>query len=153
MRGPSRSLVRVARTPLIAPVLAGAIVAGLPAVAYATMNKTTAAMSSTWSSLSVAAATGLGATPACGPTGSLAAKVTLTWTPSTTSRLTSQVVLRRVAGTGLFSTVATLSTTATSYVDSGLPVLTSYDYEIRSTVSGFVADTAAVRVTTPTVCL
>jgi hypothetical protein len=153
MRGPSRSLVSRARTPLLAPIVAGVIIGGLPAVAYASMSATTPASSSTWSSLSVAAATGLGATAACGPLGSLAAQITLVWTPSVTSRLTSQVVLRRPAGTGLFTSVATLATTATSYVDSGLPVTTGYDYEIRSTVNGFATDTALVTVTTPAVCL
>lgn len=133
--------------------LGAALLVGRPGLAYASFTTAAATSSAPWSTLVVAPASGLTGAPACGPVGSLAAQVTLTWSPSGTSRLTGQVVLRRLAGIGAFTAVATLPVSATSYLDSGLPVATSYDYEIRSSVNGFFADTPLVTASTPGACL
>ncbi|GAC1611470.1 MAG: hypothetical protein NVS3B26_24660 [Mycobacteriales bacterium] len=152
MNSASRQSGRAGLLAALTVVILAAVTGGLPSVANATMTAVTPSESSTWSTLSVAAASGLGVTAACGPIGSLSATATLTWTPSTTSRLTSQVVLRQTGTTGQFISVATLSTAATTYVDTGLLVATTYSYEIRSAVNGFFTDTAAVSAVTPTLC-
>lgn len=124
----------------------------VPGVAHALLSGSTLVMNPTYSSLQVAPATGLASVAACGPTGSLTATVSLTWTASTTSRLTSVQVLRRVSPAA-FSVIATLPATAVSHSDTNLLTATIYDYAIRSNVGSFSTDTPTTTTTTPAVCL
>jgi len=137
-----RTCVLVAVTALLLAV------AGTAAAGFQT---TTTAQSLGLSTLTVAPATNLVASAACGPLGSLSASVTLTWTGTTTARATSYTVRR--ATTALYSDVKQAALGSTSYLDTGLAPATAYAYVLRTNLNGWCADTAPVTVTTPAQCL
>lgn len=138
-----------------AAVLAAATavcVALAPGVASALMNGSTPVMTPTFSSLQVAPATTPASNSSCGPVASFSATASLSWVASVTSALTSVQVLRRVSPAP-FTTVATLTGTATSYTDTNLLTATTYTYQIRSNVGSFSADSTTTSTTTPALCL
>ena len=84
--------------------------------------------------------------------GARLATATLTWAASTTTRLTSVQVLRRISPLA-FTVVASLAPSSTTYTDSALLTATIYDYVIRSLATNFSADSPVTSATTPGVCL
>lgn len=121
-------------------------------IAHATIVSSTAAEAATWSTGTVAAATAPQVSSVCGATGSLSATATLTWTTSSSANATAVTILRQISPAAL-SAIATLSPGATSYLDTGLTVNTTYGYVVRTDVYGFYADASEVSTTTPLVCL
>jgi energy-coupling factor transporter transmembrane protein EcfT len=119
--------------------------------ASASFNGSTPVVNVTYSSLTVAPAGSLAVSASCGILGSLSATAVLTWTASPTAGVTGVQVLRRIAPAA-FTSIATLGPTALTFTDTGLLVNTTYQYDIRTNVSNFYADTAAVSVLTPLLC-
>ena len=99
---------------------------------------------------SLAVATSLVATPGCTL---IIPKVTLSWTPTTSTQATGYRVFRRT-GAGSYSQIATVTGADSSgYVNSGLSAGTSYTYYVQAYIGAWTADSATASATTPTSCL
>ncbi len=80
-------------------------------------------------------------------------EVTLSWTASPSSFVTSYSILRK-SGSGSYSQVAQVSPSTTSYDDTSVTGLgTSYTYEIKANAPGGTATSGSASATTPTLCL
>ena len=80
-------------------------------------------------------------------------KVTLSWTASPSSFVTSYTILRKSGGGG-YSEVAEVSGSTTSYADTSVTGLgTTYTYEVQANAPGGTAASAAASTTTPTLCV
>lgn len=123
----------------------------IPGVAIAAFQRTTAAQAMTLATLAVSPVSGVQVTASCGPTLSLTAKVTLTWTATSTSRATGYEIRRRVIPLAA-TAVGSAATATTGYADGPLPVGTAYGYVVRTYAGSWYADSAEVQVTTPAVC-
>lgn len=148
MRSPSRSAR--ARVLVRAVALGGcALVAVAAPVSAAWLNSATA--SSTWSTTSLAAPTGLTATQSCLLT---VRSITLEWTPSASDYATGYTVYRKTGG-GSFSLVATLAgRTTSSWVDTPLASSTTYTYDVRTTYQSWTAPSGEASATTQgAICL
>lgn len=139
-----------ARVLVRAAALGGcALVAVAAPVSAAWLNSATA--SSTWSTSSLAAPTGLTATQSCLLT---VRSITLAWTPSTSAYATGYTVYRK-AGGGSFAAVATLAgRTTASWVDEPLASSTTYTYAVRTTYQSWTASSGEASATTQgAICL
>ena len=122
----------------------------IPGVAYAAFRSSPSTQRMTVTTFSISPVTNVQATASCGPTGSLKAKVVLTWTASPSSGITSYEIRRRlIAVTTVAGTVAIGTNT---YTDTLLPVGTTYGYTVRTYRGTWYADATEVTATTPTVC-
>jgi cellulose 1,4-beta-cellobiosidase len=101
------------------------------------------------SAATLAAPTGLTATDGCSPALlNSPVQVTLNWTATTSTWATNQEVLRATSSGGPYTVIATVSRTATSYVDSGLNNWTTYHYRVRATRNLWVATSGTASATT-----
>ncbi|HJR19551.1 MAG TPA: hypothetical protein VJ922_07510 [Actinomycetota bacterium] len=99
------------------------------------------------------APTGLGATAGCQ---TLAPKITLTWTATTSTFADGYDVYRSTTSGGPYSSIAHVNGRTTAiYVDaSGLSLNTTYYYVIRSTAYGWTsANSSQASAKTPFICL
>jgi titin len=79
--------------------------------------------------------------------------VKLTWTDSSSYWVTGYEILRSSNGTS-YSGIASVSSSATSYTDTSVSGLdTTYWYEVEALSPEGTATSAAVKVTTPTLCV
>ena len=132
-----------------------AVAAGLSLVAsgaFASFGGSVSSAAADWSTLTVNPATGVSAVASCGPPLSLTAKVVLSWTASTSPRITDYTIRRRIPPAAA-SDVTTVGNGVSTYTDNGLLPATTYGYVVRAKVGSFYADAAEVQVTTPTICL
>jgi putative nucleotidyltransferase with HDIG domain len=96
--------------------------------------------------------TGLHGTGACEAL-ILVPEVKLTWTDSSSYWVTGYEILRSSNGTS-YSGIASVSSSATSYTDTSVSGLdTTYWYEVEALSPEGTATSAAVKVTTPTLCV
>jgi hypothetical protein len=99
-----------------------------------------------------AAVTGLMTTPSCQLV-IIAPEVSLSWTASTSSSVTSYVVLRGTSSSSL-SPLTSVSAGTTAYTDTSVTGLsTTYWYEVEAVAPGGNAISGPVSATTPTLCL
>jgi hypothetical protein len=99
-----------------------------------------------------AAPTGLSATGSCEIV-VLVPEVTLSWTPSTTSSVTSYQVYRSTSG-GAYSSLATVNgRTSSGYTDTAVNGGTTYSYEVHAVAPSGSTSTGPASVTTPGLCL
>jgi hypothetical protein len=83
----------------------------------------------------------------------LGPEVTLSWTASRSSFVTSYTIQRKSGG-GAYSEVAEVSASTTTYADTSVTGLgTTYTYEVQANAPGGTATSAAASATTPTLCL
>jgi hypothetical protein len=82
-------------------------------------------------------------------------EVTLTWTPSPTTRVTGYVILRSNAKTGSYTSVGNATPrTAVTYTDTTVGGLgTTYWYKVEAVAGGESATSGPVSATTPGLCL
>jgi hypothetical protein len=79
-------------------------------------------------------------------------ELTVSWTASPSSFVTSYTVLRKSGGG--YATVTQVSATTTSYADTSVSGIgATYTYEIQANAPGGTATSAAASGTTPTLCL
>jgi hypothetical protein len=112
-------------------------------VAAAWLQSATA--TSTFSTTTLAAPTGLSATRGCTLT---VRHASLSWTATTSSWATGYVVWRK-AGNGAFTQLATVpSRLTTTYLDLGLAASTAYTYYVTTTYQSWTAASTQQSVTT-----
>ena len=138
---------RIATAALVAAVL----MVRAPVLAWGAFVSRTAAEAATFSTLQISPPTGVTATPGCA--GTLKPKITLTWTASTTSRVTGYGIERGLTST-VTTEVGTVGASTATYSDTStlLVVNTKYFYVIRAYVGTWYAGSSVVSATTPTVC-
>ena len=106
---------------------------------------TGATASSSFTTTSLAAPTGLTATQGCLAT---IRSVTLAWTPSASAFATGYTVFRKT-GAGSFSQLVTLPGRTTSgYVDTPLAASTTYTYYVQTTYQSWTAASGQASATT-----
>jgi len=129
-------------------VVAGVVAVASPALAsYAD----SATASATFTTTSLAAPTGLSATGGCA--GTLAPKVTLAWTATTSTFATGYDIYRQI-GAGAPSLLTSVSPrTVVGYTDTAVSILTSYTYTVRTGFQSWTKTSSAASATTPAVCL
>lgn len=102
------------------------------------------------SSGSLASATALTATPECVL---VLPRVTLGWTPTTSTQAVGYYVYRRT-GAGAYSQIATVTgRTSSGYVDLTVGLGTGYTYYVQAYVNSWTASSATASATTAAVCL
>lgn len=112
-----------------------------------------ATAASTLRTTQLAAPTGLSATGGCTTGLPKLPRVSLSWTPTTTSFATGYDVYRGVgAGPQTLLTTLSLRTTST-YVDTAVLVLTTYTYSVRTRFASWSKASSSVSASTPTLCL
>lgn len=125
-----------------------AVFAAAPALAV--FNDVTDSASMPVSSTSLAAPTGLIATPSCVL---VTARVTLSWTATPSTFATGYQIWRK-SGTGSFALVGTVSDrTTTTYVNTPVSLSTTYTYYVAAVVHSWSADSTTAAATTPALCL
>lgn len=119
-----------------------------PAIAAYSDSATSA---SAFTTTQLAAPTGVSAAGGCA--GTLAPKVTLTWTATATTFATGYDVYRAIGGgASNYLTTVTPRTTVT-YVDTAVSLLTSYTYTLKTRYQSWTKASATASATTPVVCL
>lgn len=104
---------------------------------------------STLSTTQLAAPTGLSATPGCN---GLSAKVTLSWTATSSTYATGYDVYRAV-GAGSSTLLASVSgRTTTTYTDTSVSLLTSYTYVVRARYQSWSKASSSASATTANLC-
>ena len=132
----------------VSAVVAGVLAAASPALATYLDSATATA---TFTTTSLAAPTGVGAVGGCA--GTLAPKVTLTWTATTSTFATGYDIYRAVgAGGSVYLTTVTPRTTVT-YVDTAVSLVTSYTYTLKTKYQSWTKASSTASATTPAVCL
>ena len=110
-----------------------------------------ATSASTFTTTSLAAPTSLVATAGC--VGVAAAKVTLTWTATTSTYATGYDIYRAVgAGAPALLTSVSPRTVAT-YTDTAVSLLTTYTYTVRSKYQNWIKASSSASATTGAVCV
>ena len=109
--------------------------------------------SNSFSSATLQPPTGLGAAAACVGLGN--AKITLTWTATTSTFADGYDVYRGTASGGPYSNIAHVTgRTTVSYVNTGLTTNKTYYYVLQSTAYGWTsANSGQASATTPLICL
>jgi hypothetical protein len=80
-------------------------------------------------------------------------EVTLSWTDSPSSFVTSYTILRKSGGGG-YSTVTQVAAGTTTYTDTSVSGLsTTYTYEVQANAPGGTATSSPGSATTPTLCI
>ena len=118
------------------------LVVAMPTAALAIFTASASAGGLAASSATLNPVTGLASTTGCV---GKAPFVNLTWTPTTSGYATGYTVLRTSGATT--TTVATLSTAATTYRDSTVATGTSYSYTVRVTYRSWTANATTTRAT------
>jgi hypothetical protein len=125
----------------------GVVLIATPALATF-RDSATAAVASTTTQL--AAPTALTATAGCN---SIIPKVTLSWTATTTTYATGYDIYRAV-GAGASTLLTSVSgRTTVSYVNTGLSLLTTYTYSVRTRYASWSKASSNASATTAAVCL
>jgi hypothetical protein len=131
------------------PVLAAALVlVATPAVA--TLGDSATA-SAAFTTTTLAAPTGLTATAGC--VGLAAAKVTLSWTATTSAFATGYDVYRAVGAGGSTFLVSVSPRTTVTYVDTAVSLLTQYTYTVKARYASWSKASSTATATTGAVCL
>ena len=111
----------------------------------------TATATAHFTARTLAAPTGLSATGGCA--GTLAPKVTLSWTATASTYATGYDIYRAV-GAGAPALLTSVSPrTVVAYTDTAVSVLTSYTYTVRTKYQSWVTSSSSASATTPAVCL
>lgn len=139
-----------ARALLVVPVVAWALARALPAGAV--MGDAVAIGSNTFTTATLEAPSGPGATPACnGPT----PKVDLAWTATPSTFADGYDVYRATVSGGPYTSIAHVTgRTTVTYADvTGLLVNTTYFYVLQATASSWTSvNSAQAQATTPLLC-
>jgi hypothetical protein len=123
------------RTSNFLSAIVGALVATVvsASIASATFNSTATGGPMPIASATLAAPTGLTATPTCQVGVPTVVKVNLSWTATTSTFADGYEILRSTAG-GPFLSIGTVSgRTNTTYTDTTVTYSTSYSYVVRAT--------------------
>jgi hypothetical protein len=137
-RGDRRDMRRTVLRPGLSIGLVAVLVLP-PAVSDAALTARTTNVGNSMSVVTVPPATDLQSS--C--TGVLAATVTLTWTPSTTGSIDSQLV-QRAEGVGPWETIEVLGPIETTTDDTNFPLLgATYSYRIVTTTTTALTSTSA----------
>jgi hypothetical protein len=127
--------------------LVAAVVVATPALATFG-DSATAAVGSTTTQL--AAPTGVTATAGCN---GVVPKVTVTWTATTTTFATGYDIYRAVGGGASTLLTSVSGRTTVSYVNTGLSLLTTYTYTVKTRYASWSKASTTASATTAVVCL
>jgi len=140
------------RTAVVA-LLALAALAAVAVPSLAVLAGSDAIDANTFTTATLDAASGLGASASCNGLGT--AKVSLSWTATPSGFADGYDVMRSLVNGGPYSEVAHVDgRTTTTYVNTGLLTNTTYYYVVVATAGGWTsADSNQASATTPAICL